>query len=147
MRNPSLSNTWKKGQRNRGKGGLVHKVLLQPLGIQSSQGVGMPPISPKKCIMHLKLQWNIYLLSMPESWICQDHFQNDSGENIGIGRGLNFTIPPFTTPPPSPIVITVSNHNLHFPRPINTRHSWTGGRKAHQNGTRNSPALRKIIFY
>ena len=48
MRNPSLSNTSKKGQRNRGKGGLVHKVLLQPLGIQPSQGVGMPPISPKK---------------------------------------------------------------------------------------------------
>ena len=135
-----------KRTKNRGKGGLDHKVSRQSLCFRSSYDVGLPPITPKKCIKHQKLQWKINLLSMPEYPSWQDHFRNDSGEDIGIGCGLNFTNPLFTTPPPSPIAVTVSNPNLHFPRPINTRHSWTGGRKAHQNGTRNSPALRKIIF-
>ena len=146
MRNPSLSNTWKK-DKEPGEREVWFTRYQSTLWVFSQAKVWTcHQDPPKKCIMHLKLQWNIYLLSMPESWICQDHFQNDSGENIGIGRGLNFTIPPFTTPPPSPIVVTVSNHNLHFPRPINTRHSWTGGRNPHQNGTRNSPASTKIFF-
>ena len=100
----------------------------------------------KKWIMHLKLQWKVNLLSMPENAPHQNHFVVDSGENIGIGSGINFTKPAFPTPPPSSIAVTFSNPNPHFPRPINTRHSWTGGRNPHQNGTRNSPASTKIFF-